>query len=522
VPVLGNVYLPPTAYGGQIQWVRDFVQRDGSGNFPVADKMIEAAEYYGFDGWFINQETAGGDAELASDMRDMLVYFHTHSNLLITWYDAMTSSGAIAWQNQLDAQNQMFFQDGATLVSDDMFLNFNWSATGLTNSATLATSLGRSPYELYAGIDVEANGYNTGVNWAGVFPEGQPHRTSIGFYRPEWTHNSAANLADFYARDNKFWVGPNGDPSNTTTSASWKGVANYIPANSAIDTLPFATTFNTGQGDHFSMYGSRYETGTWNNLSLQDVLPTWRWIMRSTGTPLDVSIDFADSDWGGSSLLVSGDLVDDNDLMLYETNLPIGANTLFEIDWINEKHLAPSRMQLGLAFADDPSNVAWLDVPDAVTEDWNAATLGLSDYAGRTLSAISLRFVGAGTSYPYSVRIGKLAVFEETTLPAPPTDVAVTRYDEIDANHATLRLSWTAPPDPVRMYLVFQTHEGRVSTFLGATPNTVYFVQGIARDPGTSTATIQVVSIGPEFFGSSGAGEVVVTWDHLFANGFDN
>ena len=31
---------------------RDFVQRDGD-TFPVADKMIQAAEYYGFDGWFI-------------------------------------------------------------------------------------------------------------------------------------------------------------------------------------------------------------------------------------------------------------------------------------------------------------------------------------------------------------------------------------------------------------------------------------------------------------------------------------
>ena len=93
VPVLGNVYLPPTAFGGQIQWVRDFVQRDGA-TFPVADKMIEAAEYYGFDGWFINQETAGGNAQLATDMRDMLEYFHAHSSLKIVWYDSMTQTGA--------------------------------------------------------------------------------------------------------------------------------------------------------------------------------------------------------------------------------------------------------------------------------------------------------------------------------------------------------------------------------------------------------------------------------------------
>ena len=60
----------------------------------------------------------------------MLEYFHAHSNLLIIWYDSMTSTGAINYQNALDAQNQMFFQDGSTLVSDDMFLNFDWTASG--------------------------------------------------------------------------------------------------------------------------------------------------------------------------------------------------------------------------------------------------------------------------------------------------------------------------------------------------------------------------------------------------------
>ena len=28
VPVLGNVFLPPVAYGGQLRWTRDLVQKD--------------------------------------------------------------------------------------------------------------------------------------------------------------------------------------------------------------------------------------------------------------------------------------------------------------------------------------------------------------------------------------------------------------------------------------------------------------------------------------------------------------
>ena len=36
------------------------IQRDEDGGFPYAEKLIEIAEYYGFDGWFVNLE--GADA----------------------------------------------------------------------------------------------------------------------------------------------------------------------------------------------------------------------------------------------------------------------------------------------------------------------------------------------------------------------------------------------------------------------------------------------------------------------------
>ena len=219
--MIGNVFLPPTAYGGQIQWVRDFVRRDGD-RFPVADKMIQVARHYGFDGWFLNQETAGGNTQLANDMRDFIVYLKK-SGLRVIWYDAMTDSGSVSWQNALTARNRMFFEQ-----SDEMFMNFWWSTQGLANSAALAQQMGRSPYDLASGVDVESNGYNTSVGWACVFPEGKPHVTSLGFYRPEWTFKSSTSPADFYSRDNRFWVGQNGDPSNTTTTASWKGVAHYV------------------------------------------------------------------------------------------------------------------------------------------------------------------------------------------------------------------------------------------------------------------------------------------------------
>jgi mannosyl-glycoprotein endo-beta-N-acetylglucosaminidase len=519
VPVLGNVYLPPTAFGGQIQWVRDFVQRNGA-TFPVADKMIEAAEYYGFDGWFINQETAGGDAQLATDMRDMLEYFHAQSNLKIVWYDSMTQTGAISYQNALDAQNQMFFQDGTTLVSDGMFLNFDWTATGLANSSALATSLGRSPYDLFAGIDVQSHGYNTSVNWAAVFPEGSPHVTSIGFYRPEWTFTSSSSPSDFYTRDNHFWVGPNHDPSNTVTTAAWKGVANYIPANSPINTLPFFTNFNTGQGSLYAIDGVVRATDEWNNLSVQDVLPTFRWIVRTDGTPLAASLDWSDAYWGGTSLLVSGTLDAINDVLLYETDLAVGAQMNLQIVFKSGQATGATHLQAGLAFEDSPSTFEYFDVGDNTSADWTLAQFDLTAYAGRSIAAIALRFVDSGTPETYSMRIGRLAIAVGTPVPEPPSDVQVLSKNETSPSTATLRLAWTGSPSPINSYNVLHRHSDGSFTWLGATPNTAYFVGNLTRDGNEPASTIEVNAVNPEFV-QSGPVSISVPWDAIFADGFD-
>jgi len=519
VPVLGNVFFPPNVFGGEIQWVQDFVQRDGD-TFPVADKLIQAAEYYGFDGWFINQETSGGNATLAQDMRDMLEYIHAHSNLRIVWYDSMTQTGAISYQNALTAQNQMFFEDNGTLVSDGMFLNFSWSASGLANSATLATSLGRSPYELFAGADVESNGYNSPVNWNGVFPEGSPHRTSLGFYRPEWTYNSSSSPSDFYTRDNKFWVGPNHDPSNTNTTANWKGLANYVPATSPIAALPFVTNFNTGQGNRYALDGETLSTSEWNNLSVQDVLPTWRWIMRSDGTVLTPSLDWTDAYWGGTSLKVTGTLDATNDLWLYETNLAVDADTTLAVVFKTGVASTPSNMQIGLAFADAPTTFEYFDAGTAATADWNTATIALGDHAGRAIAAVSLRFAAAA-SQAYTIHVGRIAVYEAPLVaPEPPADVQVISKNEIDANTATIRLSWTASTSAVTTYNVLQRHADSTVTWLGGTPNTAYFVQNLVRDGSEASSTVEIEAVSPEFVRSTAA-MVEVTWDSIFTDGFE-
>lgn len=500
VPIIGTIFFPPNAYGGNYQWVQQMLQQKPDGSFPVADKLLEAASYFGFDGWFINQETSGGNTADAAKMQQFMQYLQTHkpSGMHIMWYDSMTNSGGISWQNELNARNQMFLQNGAQKVADSMFLNFNWSASMLQNSKNKANSLNRDPYDLYAGIDTEANGYNTYVNWSGIFPNNQDPATSLGIYRPDWTYRSSSNNDDFYAKELKYWVGPNSDPRNTANSSNWKGIANYFADKSAIQQLPFTTNFNTGHGSQFAVDGNVMSTKEWNNRSLQDILPTWRWIAESSGTALKPSFDWNNAYYGGSSLKVSGALSPQNatHLKLYRTNLPVSGDT--EISVTYKSGQSASNMKVGVSFADNPEHFEFFDVGDGDAAVWNTKSISLGSFAGRTIDALSLKFDSGTALSNYAINIGQLSVRNANSSSAPGTVTGLAIEDvDFSGNTADARLSWDpSSGDKVQVYEVYRVKPDGVREFIGATPNTAYYAQPMSRLGGEESTTLEVVALG--------------------------
>src|SRR5699024_3894251 len=141
-------------------------QKDESGNFPMVDKLIEVADLYGFDGWFINQETEGSEEEpLTKEHADLMMAFikeykeKSDNNLELMYYDAMTVDGKVDWQNALNDENALYLvdKDGENLA-DSMFLNFWWTNDDLAEKELLKSSnakaeeIGFDPYKLYAGV----------------------------------------------------------------------------------------------------------------------------------------------------------------------------------------------------------------------------------------------------------------------------------------------------------------------------------------------------------------------------------
>ncbi|MDM4719473.1 discoidin domain-containing protein [Micromonospora sp. WMMA1363] len=509
VKVYGTVFFPPTAYGGKIDWVRDFVRKSGS-TYLVADKLAQVAQYYGFEGWFINQETAGGDAALATELRNLMTYGRT-KGVEFMWYDAMTEAGTISWQNALTTANDSFLSD-PTRVSDSMFLNFWWSGSGLASSRDHARSLGRSEYELYSGIDTEANGYQTSVDWDAMFPAGQPHVTSLGIYRPEWTWTSSSGPADFRARDSRYWVGANGDPSDTTTSSSWKGLATYVAESTPVTQKPFVTSVNAGQGDSYHVSGTRVRTGGWNNLSMQDVLPTYRWIVSSTGSELTPSLDFTDAYEGGSALRLTGTLDATNTVRLYQTQLPVAADTKLSVV-VKTPAAGATHLSAAVAFTDAPSTFTTLDLGATSGTGWERRVLDLSAYAGKTIAQIGLRASAPAVVPSYDIKIGQLAVYDGGVDTAgPPTGLTVLGSTDVSATRKTLRLGWTASSSgSVHHYDVYRRDPDGGRTYLGGTPNDAYFVPQLDRVGTETSTTIEVEAVSTEY-GRSTAATTTVTW----------
>ncbi|QJE96891.1 endo-beta-N-acetylglucosaminidase [Luteolibacter luteus] len=534
-----------------LQRVRDLLQKSGS-TFPVADKLVEAAKYFGFDGWFINQENYQTNGTDAQNMRDFMVYFRTRAaaqgapHLRITWYDAMAENGSRSFQNALTDQNDGYLKSGAvvtntgtTLAAHEMFLNFWWyyNSSNLSNSRTLAQSRGINPYDLYAGIwtenyrtlgktpDPNSQG-NLDITWPYLFPEGQPHHTSVALFGAETPYVKSSSPETMVVQDQLYWSGPNSDPSSTTPVAgsptpNWYGMAHYIPANSPLTTLPFVTNFNVGQGNFYKINGSTVMTGPWTNLGVQDVLPTWRWLVTSAGAKsITPSLDFAESYYGGSSLKVSGSLAANvpQEVKLYQARLPIAADTSLKMVY-KPGAVNNARVQVGYAFEDSPGVMNYTTAATAASTNWSTLNVSLGAHAGKKIALITLRFSSTSAIDTYAANIGRLQVSNGSVVaPAAPAGLTLEgkSRNPDEALSTMLKLKWTASASPVLYYNVYHRKNLTASSprvWLGATPNNYYFAQDVRRFGSETNGYIEIEAVGPDH----GVSPVATTSQPTFA-----
>ncbi|MFI5798076.1 endo-beta-N-acetylglucosaminidase [Streptomyces sp. NPDC051677] len=514
---LGCIFFSPNDRGDQAY--SELLVRDAGGGFPAARKLIEIAEYYGFDGYFANQESSVAPADIPA-YKQFLKQLRD-GGLYVQWYDSIdNSTGAISYQNEFNAVNAPFVRDSRLGdVSASTFLNYWWNKTKLTNSKAYAAGLGLdSRKSVFAGVE------------AGMYQFDQPYNLDDNLGADGAPMNAIATLgADFvssdyadkthddaqaqvFDRERRWWTGSS--QGATSPDGAWKGISKYIAERSVINGSTFATSFNTGHGLSTWNEGRLSNDAEWGNINLQDIPVTWQWWIDAARSPLTADFDYGPEYTpasrfsyqkigaydGGSSLVLSGTLASDNTVRLYKTDLTVTSASTLDLTYAKPSADDDSELRLALVLASDPDKVVQVPLAGSGrrTDGWTTATADLSAYAGRRIASLGLVVAaGAQPIERYQVNLGALALHDGVDrTPAVPQGLAIT---QLLPDTDELFLSWQRSDyDTVRRYDVYLD-----DTYLGGIYDDVFYAKHFTAASGT----VKVVAVGPD--GSRSAPAVV-------------
>ena len=438
VKVIGTVFLAPTAWGGRADMARKLTVSDDDGHFPLAGKLVRIAEYYGFDGWLINQETdlrEHLDDESAAEAAAEYLAFMTYltgirpEGMEIHWYDSMLADGRVDWQNELNSRNLVFLQDGARRSSDAIFLNYYWNRRMIQDGAAIAEKAGRSRFDVYVGADLWPGRKAQALAWErkwlqALFEDDDGLLSSplgsVALFANNYVYsysgsqaipassdfiNDSDDVESFYRGANQLFGGIDENAATADADDDWPGIGRYVPARSSITALPFSTNFTTGHGKIFAMRGVT-EPRDWHDLSRQDHMPTWQFAVTGNQSTR-LAFDFDHAYEGGNSLRISGDpRLGASDVPLYKVRLDVGKKTRFSV--VYKSALPTTDICAWLLFSNGERVCLDMVVDEA---GWNEASTSLSAYAGRTISRIGLSLSQGDTEF-FEAHIGELRLYD--------------------------------------------------------------------------------------------------------------
>lgn len=504
VKVTATIFFP----WGDSEFVEEameqFTEQDEDGNFIIADKLFEISEYYGFEGFFINQESDVSQA-LADKLKEMLVYIQENKpdDFVMQWYDSMTPDGKINYQNSINENNIGMIQDGSDKINDDIFLNFDWNKSRIDKAIETMEDAGRDPYDIHATWEYFPYSKDPG-RVEDIIDEDGITRTSIGLLSATTTLTNSDGVDDFQNNeDPKFWIGPSGDPtddSRVTDEArdteEFPGISSLVADKTPVLGTNFVTHFSSGNGHNFYENGKVTSDEAWHNRSLTDVMPTWRWIVESDGAKLTPKVDYEDAYFAGSSLNISGDLEADNPnhIKLYSSKLDVSDQSKVSLTYksISDE----SHMKVGLNFGDtyDEKNFTFFDVEDGSAGVWNTVEIDLSEHAGEEISAISLQFAGNESAEEIDVNVGRLAITDSSTT---PDSVDKLDFDEImfaDYANAEARIDWKHAEN-AELYMVDRVNDDGAKEFIGATYNNAFYTDMFQKEGEEASFNFEVTPI---------------------------
>ncbi len=523
VPVVATLGFPWGTGNGYVQEVNDFCQKAADGTFPVADKMIEVMDYYGFDGYFFNQESYGCSQATAERLDEMIHYMHAkRPDMLISWYDSMINTGSVSYGDAVNDYNKhwMAYDENGVVGVDQFFMNYNWYDSKITSTIAAMKSIGRSQFDAFAGIDVQQNCMDTPFSDHALVDADGIARLSLALYCPNSTLGLSADGAQFHEVERTFYTNAKSDPRDISVDVSdpsvskWAGMSRLFADKTPITSAPFVTDFNSGHGTGYYVDGELSRDAEWSYQSNQDVMPTWTWIIDSTGQKLSGDYDFTDAWNGGTSIKFYGNLNAANDILLYSTAIAVESGMTLSLTAKGGLEHAALVAYLGDGTTKSYGACEQVEFPLNEGEGWVETTADLSAYAGKRLYAIGLKV--EGTDPNYQINLGRITVLDrDRAALSGPASISLDEILYIDAYTAEARIFWSRVTG-ASSYEIYKVHADGSRRLIMETPSTAFYLPTLKRAADEEDVTLEIVPINRSGVRGTGT-ELTIDW--AYANG---
>lgn len=466
----GIKFFDHTTGGAANSWASFIMTRNSDGSFRYTHPIINCMRFLGFDGINYNWESTNKYREtnniafhkelyrIAKEegFNDFKIMYYT-TNQSLTPYNS-----SYMWGQKPDERISEVMLNYAS--SD-----FSWN---IGESVREAERTMGSADGLYAGVWIVSMNRrwnslnNTDANRCGICLWGEHAESRF------WSYNTGGDamsrMSNYQEYLERAFSGGNRNPlsrpeiknygneveaqGGNPPLASFAGLASWIPERTAISgKLPFATHFNTGNGERYNYKGKK-TAGSWYNMSSQDVVPTYRWMVVKPETEVastDVQPSFTNEDayTGGAALRLKGvNNATATDVVLFKTNLTPSKGKVVAKVAIKTGKEGNNDSKLSLIVR---VNGAWKAYALGNTENanWTEKKVELNDItAGQKIERIGLRVKESDADY--NVLVGKLELNDDVTAtPANVKDLTV-QVKEETKNSLSVKAVWGIDKDP--------------------------------------------------------------------------
>lgn len=466
----GIKFFDHTTGGAANSWASFIMTRNTDGSFRYTHPIINCMRFLGFDGINYNWESTNKyqDADNIAFHKELykIAKSEGFNDFKIMYY---TTSSRLTSYNS----SYMWGQDKDNRICEVMLnydnSDFSWS---MGESVREAERTMGSADGLYAGVwivsmDRRWNSLNNqDAKRCGICLWGEHAESRF------WSYNTGGDamsrMSNYQEYLERAFSGGNRNPlyrpevsnrgnnveaqGTTPPLARFAGLASWIPERTAISgNLPFATHFNTGNGERYNYKGKK-TAGSWYNMSSQDVVPTYRWMVVKPETEVastDVQPSFTNEDayTGGAALRLKGvNNATATDVVLFKTNLTPSKGKVVAKVAIKTGKEGNNDSKLSLIVR---VNGAWKAYALGNTENanWTEKKVELNDItAGQKIERIGLRVKESDADY--NVLVGKLELNDDVTAtPANVKDLTV-QVKEETKNSLSVKAVWGIDKDP--------------------------------------------------------------------------